>query len=462
MLLPRLISGSIGSVVTALAVTPLEVVKVRQQASSATNARTTARNAVSPGPEVVTRCRGCGTFVLNNGLAECVLPRSAVPYFGPGSGTGSNPAPGAASAAVGRAPSVVRKAVADTTSGDGTFTVLRRIFKSEGISGIYAGLAPTLVMSVPNTVLYFTSYDEIVGRLRGWGRSQPAAGGATAAIGKDDAELAANPLLEKPFEPSPQQQSVYDTVLVPLVGGSSARLLATAATSPLELVRTRQASRVGMGATSSGSAPVSMVAELRTMIKTEGYASLYRGLAPTLWRDVPFSAIYWMFLERFKSNLSAMDGPFGGRSYKDRGEDVPALVHAGHAFVSGAGAGMIAAAFTTPFDVVKTRRQVVNGSVEVEAMAVPTSTLAFSSSVGEVTCDHGGAVVFDPRHHTSSAATTRPRGTLGHMAMIIREEGATALWRGNATRMIKVAPACAIMIGCYELGKRVLGDAAAV
>ena len=31
-LLPRILSGSIGSIVTALAVTPLEVVKIRQQA----------------------------------------------------------------------------------------------------------------------------------------------------------------------------------------------------------------------------------------------------------------------------------------------------------------------------------------------------------------------------------------------------------------------------------------------
>lgn len=34
-LLPRILSGSIGSIVTALAVTPLEVVKIRQQAAIA-------------------------------------------------------------------------------------------------------------------------------------------------------------------------------------------------------------------------------------------------------------------------------------------------------------------------------------------------------------------------------------------------------------------------------------------
>ena len=36
-LIPRILSGSLGSIVTALAVTPLEVVKIRQQAAGAPN-----------------------------------------------------------------------------------------------------------------------------------------------------------------------------------------------------------------------------------------------------------------------------------------------------------------------------------------------------------------------------------------------------------------------------------------
>ena len=36
-LIPRILSGSLGSIVTALAVTPLEVVKIRQQAAGAQN-----------------------------------------------------------------------------------------------------------------------------------------------------------------------------------------------------------------------------------------------------------------------------------------------------------------------------------------------------------------------------------------------------------------------------------------
>jgi hypothetical protein len=39
--------------------------------------------------------------------------------------------------------------------------MLRRIFVKEGFAGIYAGIYPTLVMGVPNTVLYFVMYEEL-------------------------------------------------------------------------------------------------------------------------------------------------------------------------------------------------------------------------------------------------------------------------------------------------------------
>lgn len=41
----------------------------------------------------------------------------------------------------------------------GTLDAFMRISASEGISSLWSGLPPTLVMAVPATVLYFTSYD---------------------------------------------------------------------------------------------------------------------------------------------------------------------------------------------------------------------------------------------------------------------------------------------------------------
>ena len=32
-------------------------------------------------------------------------------------------------------------------------------------------------------------------------------------------------------------------------------------------------------------------------------------------------------------------------------------------------------------------------------------------------------------------------GTFGHMRQIVRQEGVSGLWKGNLTRMVKVAPA---------------------
>jgi solute carrier family 25 protein 39/40 len=58
--------------------------------------------------------------------------------------------------------------------------------------------------------------------------------------------------------------------------------------SPLELIRTRQASRVG-----SAEPVLGIVGELRSIIRSDGVAGMYRGLSPTLMRDVPFSAVYW-------------------------------------------------------------------------------------------------------------------------------------------------------------------------
>jgi solute carrier family 25, member 39/40 len=279
----RIISGLVGSIVTALCVTPLEVVKVHLQ-----NAKPSASSPV-PTPHNVSPCpKGCGTFVLNNGLLDCVLPKCRVPYFdekgnlkcfdhGAKNGPKTNP------------------------QSLGTFGMVRYIFVKEGFQGIYAGLAPTLVMGVPSTVFYYAAYDEMVARSR-------------------------NSNLHAAKE--------WDA-WIPFFAGSSARLLTTFITAPLELVRTRQASRVGEGQEVQG-----MTAEFRAIVQNEGWGALYKGLSPTLWRDVPFSGIYWVCLEQFRTLM-------GSQIQLAEGEAPTALQQGGLSFVSGASAGMVAAACTT-------------------------------------------------------------------------------------------------------------------
>ncbi|KAL3806692.1 hypothetical protein ACHAXA_001158 [Cyclostephanos tholiformis] len=381
-LLPRILSGSIGSMAVALAVTPLEVVKVRQQ-------------AYSPLP-----CTECGS-TIHNGLLECAFPMDST--LRPRGSTMIMP-----------------------IGSGGTISTMVSIFKNEGYRGLYAGLGPTLLMSLPNTVVYFAAYDELSSRLRHYHDDD------------NDCDHADNH--------DADSRATAANAYIPLLAGSTARLLATLATAPLELVRTRQAG-LPRGTTGVGG----MVDEFLALNKSSGSISLYSGLAPTLWRDVPFSAIYWVFLERFKDALSSPSestrflGKWGGYHHVvERGIDrIPPAVEAAQAFVAGAAAGSIAAAFTTPFDVVKTRRQMIMGQISATRAATARQQLLLS----------------DRRLCTFvTSGAVGDSGTFGQMRQIIQREGITGLWRGNLTRMMKVAPACAIMISCYEFGKRVFGE----
>ncbi len=44
---------------------------------------------------------------------------------------------------------------------------------------------------------------------------------------------------------------------------------------------------------------------VKNMVLKDGSKALWKGLPPTLWRDVPFSAIYWMGYEECKVALEA-------------------------------------------------------------------------------------------------------------------------------------------------------------
>jgi solute carrier family 25, member 39/40 len=180
--------------------------------------------------------------------------------------------------------------------------------------------------------------------------------------------------------------------IAPLIAGMSARTFAVAAISPLELFRTRLQAYHPTGNRSSFS---SVLNGISVLVREEGIRSLWRGLSLTLWRDVPFSGIYWTGYEYLRHKLREHE------VFRRGGE-------AGffeEAFIAGWLSGTLAAFVTQPFDVGKTKQQVfTNGEVGSE--------------------------------------TSSP---LRLIRMIRREEGIRGLWTGIVPRMLKVAPACAIM-----------------
>ncbi|KAF1334688.1 hypothetical protein FI667_g1476, partial [Globisporangium splendens] len=243
----------------------------------------------------------------------------------------------------------------------GTSHALRHIFQTEGVRGLFSGLSPTMMIAVPSTVLYYISYDLLLQTGR-------------------------------------QHVPEYDAI-VPLLAGTTARIVAASVTSPIELIRTRMQGNPTSQADG-------IVRTFHRAIRSGGYQSLLNGLVATLARDVPFSAIYWTSYEGLQAKFT-------------QAEPEVSFSRTQRAFACGALSGAIAATLTTPFDVVKTLQQV-----------------KMPSAMGPNSAKSSGVAV---------------------LKQIVAIQGVQGAFTGLSARLARVTPSCAIMISCYELGKQKLG-----
>jgi solute carrier family 25, member 39/40 len=280
-----------------------------------------------------------------------------------------------------------------------TFDGIKKIARNEGPTTLWRGLTPTLAMAVPGNVIYFTGYD--------WLRYSHM---------------------------SPIKRLTNDTY-APLVAGSIARVAAGIVVSPIEMFRTRMQATAGH----ANNVFKDTFSGLRVMTQTQGYTSLWRGLTLTMWRDVPFSGFYWWGYEALRNQLTDAREVARGKmldSQRSMTSSRGVQNHETHAttfvdsFIAGAGSGAVASVVTTPFDVGKTRQQVYRHAG-----------------------DDGGA----PAQKTSikpGVVSPEERSMPRFLYHIFKEEGVRGLFKGWVPRCLKVAPACAIMISSYEVGKR--------
>mmetsp|Transcript_7850 Transcript_7850/g.9958 ORF Transcript_7850/g.9958 Transcript_7850/m.9958 type:complete len:211 (+) Transcript_7850:84-716(+) len=181
-----------------------------------------------------------------------------------------------------------------------------------------------------------------------------------------------------------------------LLSGSCARVVAATCIAPIELVRTKMQAMQD---------PPNMLRTAANQVRGQGVFSLWKGLSPTLLRDVPFSAIYWVSVEGGKRRLAEM---------------YPTISDVYASFISGAIGGTIAATCTIPFDVVKTRKQVFDYSPDPAKEEMTTRRI---------------------------------------LNRIIKTEGYSGLFVGIGPRLMKISPACALMLSSYEFGKQVFLEA---
>ncbi|KAI0895588.1 mitochondrial carrier [Annulohypoxylon nitens] len=379
----KMISAISGSLLTSLLVTPLDVVRVRLQSQGSSLPVTefqklaiSSPSAFRPSNLGVTAC--CReVFFMNNNAEVCVA----------GGPVGSLATSGEC------AVEEVQKRTFNST-----FDGMKKIARHEGFTTLWRGLSPTLVMAVPGNIIYFTGYE--------WLRFNKAS--PVSKFTKDD--------------------------YAPLVAGSFARTIAAAVVGPIELFRTRL--QASPGSTATGHL-ANTFKGIRKMVNENGYRSLWRGLTLTLWRDVPFSGMYWFGYEAIRGKLTDIREERQGRSLTrdDHGSKTGARKRSQSregrtatfmdAFTAGAISGAAASTATMPFDVGKTRRQVFHDAAN---KALPTTEKGL-------------------------APETQPM--LKFLWHIYATEGMAGLWKGWLPRTLKVAPSCAIMISSYEVGKRV-------
>lgn len=141
---------------------------------------------------------------------------------------------------------------------------------------------------------------------------------------------------------------------------------------------------------------------LARAIARDGWQSLWRGTVATLYRDVPFSALYWVVAEDVRVRLASAWG-----SSRDA-----LTVNLAAGLVAGASAAVT----THPFDVIKTRAQVSGSGV-------------------------------------GAALNTRAQSTVDAIKNMLAKEGWVALYAGIGPRVLKVGPSCAIVLASFELFK---------
>lgn len=233
-----------------------------------------------------------------------------------------------------------------------TYSMFKIILSESGMKGFWKGLTPTLVQSIPQVTVYYTLYQK--------------------------------------FKLYLAYQPVIPIVLIPALAGVASRTITSIIIAPLELIRTNLQS-----------SPTVSFREIRSYfansVRLNGISSLWRGLYPMLIRDVPFTAVYWPTFELLKSQILLTFTP---------GNNINIFAN----LVSGWLCGSLAAALTTPSDVVKTQ-------IEIS--------------------------IQNP--------SKRDVNIFNIIRVIHAKYGLKGFFRGVTPRCAKIGPACAIMIATFEV-----------
>jgi len=176
------------------------------------------------------------------------------------------------------------------------------------LRGLYRGLGPALLLSVPANMIYFTFYDRV-----------------------RDAMLAR------------EWHRKFDRIdIVPFAAGTTSRLVLVVVGTPLEFARVYQQAHPH----------ATWLSSFRTNGGINPIRNSFRGLSSTILRDAPYAGIYWSTIEYMRKS------PAWDRFIPETNREEPSRMRSiGINFASAATGSSLACIITNPLDVLKTRVQ---------------------------------------------------------------------------------------------------------
>ncbi|KAA8522460.1 hypothetical protein F0562_013179 [Nyssa sinensis] len=279
-----MLAGSIAGMVEHMAMFPIDTLKTRMQMLGATTpslrpaqfSRFFASIVRTEGP--LGLYRGIGAMGLGAGPAHAVyfsVYETCKQKLG-GNRPGHHPLVHAASGVVATTASdavltpmdVVKQRLQLRRSPYiGVRDCMVRMVKEEGVRAFYASYRTTVVMNAPFTAVHFATYEAVKKVLN---------------------------------DVSPEHAS-EERILVHLTAGGAAGTLASAITTPLDVVKTRLQCQGVCGADTFSSSSIHMA--LRQIVAKEGPQALLQGLKPRVLFHAPAAAICWSTYEAIKNFL---------------------------------------------------------------------------------------------------------------------------------------------------------------
>ncbi|OTB06390.1 hypothetical protein M426DRAFT_319122 [Hypoxylon sp. CI-4A] len=288
-----------------------------------------------------------------------------------------------------------------------------KIWRQEGVGrGLYGGWLPAMLGSFPGTVLFFGTYE--------WSKRHMIDYGIQSHISY-------------------------------LTAGFLGDLAASIVYVPSEVLKTRLQlqGRYNNPYFKSGYNYRGTLDAVKTIVRKEGVSEMFSGYKATLYRDLPFSALQFMFYEQFQS---------WAREYKKSREIGVQLE-----LLTGAAGGGLAGVITCPLDVVKTRLQTQIDPVPAvgkskERLATETMSGLKEAPLKQTPSSPSPKLQKRPIS-TSSPSTHTPRpgaipldedSILRGLKLIYKTEGVSGWFRGVGPRFVWTSVQSGCMLFLYQ------------